>query len=153
MGNGDGTFQPGVSYNATAAANTIALGDFNGDGYTDIAAAVSTAGIAVLSGLGDGTFQQPKFVLTVASNSMAVGDFNNDGNLDILTETPTGFSLLPGNGDGTFQKPVASAASMVAYPPSWRRTLTATASWMWRASAIPASRSSWETGMARSKPA
>ena len=31
LGNGDGTFQPGVGYTAGAGADSIALADFNGE--------------------------------------------------------------------------------------------------------------------------
>jgi hypothetical protein len=37
LGNGDGTFQPGKSYRAGIEAYYVAVGDFNGDGKTDLA--------------------------------------------------------------------------------------------------------------------
>src|ERR1019366_9455539 len=36
LGNGDGTFQPGVNY-PTPSGKSVAVGDFNGDGKVDIA--------------------------------------------------------------------------------------------------------------------
>jgi hypothetical protein len=37
LGNGDGTFQPAVSYNAGTYPYSVAVGDFNGDGISDLA--------------------------------------------------------------------------------------------------------------------
>ena len=39
LGNGDGTFQPGASYQS--ATVSIAVGDFNGDGKPDLVASAS----------------------------------------------------------------------------------------------------------------
>ena len=58
LGNGDGTFQPQVTYAVGSTAHAIVAGDFNGDGRTDLAVA-NQAGdtVSVLLGNGDGTFQ------------------------------------------------------------------------------------------------
>src|SRR2546426_300976 len=39
LGNGDGSFQPAVSYSVGDAPNSVAVGDFNGDGKLDLAVA------------------------------------------------------------------------------------------------------------------
>jgi hypothetical protein len=69
LGKGDGTFQAAQSYllgNPGDIYPSVAVGDFNGDGHTDIAVANSIytgAGnfdrgyVSVLLGNGDGTFQ------------------------------------------------------------------------------------------------
>jgi hypothetical protein len=101
LGNGDGTFQTGVSYPAGTYA--LAVGDFNGDGWMDLA---TDAG--VLLGNGDGTFQPaisyPPFY-AYYGGSIAVADFNGDGKADIVT-SGVGPAVLLGNGDGTFAAPV-----------------------------------------------
>jgi len=116
LGNGDGTFTVGPTYDAGANPASIATGDFNGDGKIDLvvgnASPFSVVGdpqVAVLFGNGDGTFQAP--ILTTAGNgnySVTVGDFNLDGKTDVVLSDGywSDISLLLGNGDGTFQPPM-----------------------------------------------
>ncbi len=67
LGNGDGTFQPQVTYAVGRHPDTIVAGDFNGDGHLDLAVAGGVLSIdntdegevSVLLGNGDGTFQAP----------------------------------------------------------------------------------------------
>jgi hypothetical protein len=108
LGNGDGTFRPGV--NPAIPGGAIVAGDVNRDGIEDLVVAGGYAPLAVLLGVGDGTFT----VLTDPSISNAfspiMADFNGDGILDlivttgqdqILGATPT-VQVLLGQGDGTF---------------------------------------------------
>ncbi|MGO8794863.1 MAG: FG-GAP-like repeat-containing protein [Candidatus Sulfotelmatobacter sp.] len=102
--------------------NSVAFGDFNGDGKIGIAAASEYPGsysnvVYVLPGNGDGTFGTP-ITSTAAeeyvdTNMLSAGDFNQDGKLDLLVtlEGSTGctgyygaaaYVVLLGNGDGTF---------------------------------------------------
>lgn len=117
MGNGDGTFQPQVTY--PVFGDWVGVGDFNGDGKPDLAVAQGATfsnvdNIAILLGNGDGTFQP-----AIASGSsavseqtvLAIGDFNGDGKADIAVAACCDgnfVSILLGNGDGTFQQPVNS---------------------------------------------
>ena len=48
MGNGDGTFQPGVADNV-GSSTSLAIGDFNGDHFADIAAAHATSNAVAVS--------------------------------------------------------------------------------------------------------
>jgi len=110
LGNGDGTFQPEVSYSVGNGAISLAVGDFNGDGFQDLAVANTNSNtVSILLGEGNGTFQQQK-QYTVGDGPFYVttGDFNGDGVLDlaVVNTNDSTVSVLLGNGDGTFQAEV-----------------------------------------------
>ncbi len=67
LGNGDGTFQPQVTYAVGSGPVAIVAGDFTGDGHLDLAVANEFSGtVSVLLGNGDGTFQ-PQVTYAVGS--------------------------------------------------------------------------------------
>jgi len=115
LGNGDGTFQPAVNFDAgIPTPEWIFVADFNGDGKLDVAVfqAGDTSGnapgkISVLLGNGDGTLQAAKVtVLSVYATQIAIADFNGDQKADLaISEFSSAFSvsLMLGKGDGTFQ--------------------------------------------------
>jgi hypothetical protein len=118
LGNGDGTFNPAATYSTGSyqdfwEADSIAIGDVNGDGYADLAVATG-GGLYVLLGNGDGTFQPAvAYMNTCCAVSVAIADVNGDGHLDLVTSEQrvqdhglvADVAVLLGNGDGTFQKP------------------------------------------------
>ena len=105
-----------AQHNAVGTSpNSVAHGDFNGDGKTDLAVSNNnTSNVSVLLGNGDGTFQ-PRVNYSTATNpqSVALADFNGDGRLDIVTANrgSNNVSVLLGNGDGTFQTRVNYGAA------------------------------------------
>jgi hypothetical protein len=86
LGNGDGTFQPAVNYDAASSSSkgfvAVALGDFNADGKLDLAVANQandSTNVAILLGNGDGTFQSATNYGAGSKWPVAVGDFNGSG--------------------------------------------------------------------------
>jgi hypothetical protein len=117
LGNGDGTFR-GIprAFEVCDFPNSVAVGDFNGDGLLDVAVAcqgrirppVRPGGVSVLLGNGDGTFQVAGVELGGSANFVAVSDFNGDGVPDLAvtySSPPDQVRVFLGNGDGTFQAP------------------------------------------------
>ncbi|HKR01555.1 MAG TPA: FG-GAP-like repeat-containing protein [Pyrinomonadaceae bacterium] len=85
---------------------SVAVGDFNNDGKSDIVTADSAAAdVAVFLGTGGGSFQDSKnFNVGIRPVSVDVGDFNGDGNSDLATANRggPGVSVLLGDGTGSF---------------------------------------------------
>lgn len=119
MGNGDGTFGSPTLY-ATAPNPQSALAvDLNHDGNLDLVVACqgnapfAAAGIDVMLGNSDGTFQSPSFVQqpdwtiggTYLPDFIAASDFDGDGNIDLLVQAigDPRTVVLYGSGTGTFQ--------------------------------------------------
>ncbi|HZU36484.1 MAG TPA: VCBS repeat-containing protein, partial [Gemmataceae bacterium] len=95
MGNGNGTFQAPVAYQVPSlfqnlAVDSLAVGDFNGDGKPDLAASLYGGNeIAILMNDGTGNFPVNPFtgsyqVVPVGGSPthVLVGDFNGDGKAD-----------------------------------------------------------------------
>ena len=136
--NGDGTWRitNGAAPNfipswANQPGVRIVVGDFNGDGISDIALVRQTPGwasIPIAFSNGDGTWRvtngpAPDFIPSWANQPgvrVIAGDFNGDGITDIalVRQTP-GWATIPiafSNGDGTWRITNGAAPNFI---PSW----------------------------------
>ncbi|MGB6773845.1 MAG: FG-GAP-like repeat-containing protein [Terriglobales bacterium] len=100
IGNGDGTFQAPITYNAGGGVTALVITDVNGDGHRDLLmtnAALACNGICggvaeLMLGVGDGTFPT---VATYSSGGFTSDGFEENGNM------PTAIALADVNDDGS----------------------------------------------------
>ncbi|MHC4375997.1 MAG: FG-GAP repeat domain-containing protein [Planctomycetota bacterium] len=109
LGAGDGTLGAGASFPAGNGPYAVATGDFDMDGVPDLAATNSNTAqvVAVLRGLGDGTFEAPSTYPAFFDLSLVSADLNADGAPDLLI----GEEVLLNQGDGSFGAPVLVGAA------------------------------------------
>ena len=114
LGLGGGAFNPALTFPAQTNPDSIAIGDFNQDGRSDVAIGNEGGSVSVFLGTGTG-------VSAVALNSAIGGvptignpaDFNGDGILDVpaaLFATAGSAAVVLGGGNGRFGPPDLFAA-------------------------------------------
>jgi len=115
LGNRTGRqFRSGGGFAGGGFPLDLAVGDFNGDGYPDLATASGGTvdpHVAVLINDGSGGFGEP--ILLAATDevrAVAVGDFNGDNNLDVAaavyddSSDNDAVAVFLGNGSGEFDR-------------------------------------------------
>jgi hypothetical protein len=112
LGNGDGTFANPVNYAVGDYPESVALGDLNQDGYTDLVVALNTGRVVVLLGNGDGTFQPAINFGSMGSGgnvAVAVADLNGSGYPDVLVANSSGLGTLTILSNQTNSSPPAAS--------------------------------------------
>ncbi len=109
---------PGGASNNEISFPNLAAGDMNGDGFTDLVPAWfpnccgANGGVAVMLGLGDGTFGEPVPAALTGPGAnrvmgVGLGDFDEDGDLDVFGTVPQRqeYDLWLNDGSGALGAP------------------------------------------------
>ena len=121
LGNGAGSFPTVASLATLDTASGVRVGDFNGDGRIDVAAASAIASgvVAIYLGNGDGTLGgATTYAVGNTPRTLALADFDGDGTVDVTALNTGGstLSLLRGTGTGTFAPATRAAHQRHAGP-------------------------------------
>lgn len=113
LGNGDGTFQAPTRYTMSGTPNSVAVGDFNGDGKVDAATANSSGNVTVRFGYGTGKLKPAvNYPACGQAFDLVAADLDGNGKLDLAVSSGgAALCVLRNNGNGTFQAPVFSSTA------------------------------------------
>jgi FG-GAP-like repeat len=116
LGNGDGTFGSPISL--PSGIQSFTLGDWNNDGYEDLAAVIATPsqsgtstsyGLYLLIGSSSGLSTQPTLIANGYQNALLQARvLPGSSNLDLIASLAGGgFAVFNGNGKGAFSGPLS----------------------------------------------
>lgn len=127
LGNGNGTFQSSYVFDIGQQVLDLKLGDYNGDGRTDVfllysvqlTVNTSAMRLRILPGVGNGTLSTslPELDLAQSFSYMDVGDINRDGRSDLLLTGNAGVAVRLSIGDGSFSSGLDDGTSFVRSGP------------------------------------
>ena len=104
-----------VSKNVGGRPFAVAAGDFDGDGFNDLAVTVPEDNqVAILTNTQSSNFSLPVFVSAgLGPSAITAGDLDNDGDVDlaITNASDEGFTILRNDGTGTFTPETSGAAA------------------------------------------
>ncbi|HTC95489.1 MAG TPA: VCBS repeat-containing protein [Terriglobales bacterium] len=122
LGDGAGHFSAGpVITDTGTGADSLASGDFNGDGIPDLAVGASgDQAVWIYRGNGDGTFNPPsRFPIATLGRTtleVAAADINHDGHIDIVAVGSGTMTTLLGDGMGGFTITAPMATTGAGFP-------------------------------------
>jgi len=125
LGDGRGGFNEAMDSPLAAGSNpaSVAVGDFNGDGKTDLAVANHVShNVTILLGNGDGSFNPAPGSPVVAGYfpaAVVVSDFNGDGRPDLAVANFTNsfnLTILLGDGSGRFTPTEGAGLDLGFFP-------------------------------------
>jgi hypothetical protein len=112
-GHGDGWFAPTVVADSAAQATSLVVGDWNEDGWPDLAGGYGP--LHVYQNTGGGSFFGLATYSNLSVQALVTADFNGDKHADIAVVNSASagtVTVLPGVGDGTFGMPQSYAVGM-----------------------------------------
>jgi hypothetical protein len=147
--NANGTFANGPgggTYAVGTAANHLALGDFNGDGFVDVAMShFNLAALTVMHGTGTGAFGNAVGFVVPVSDCLAAGDYTGDGRLDVIGSAVASLSdhfwMLPNNSPGapapTFTLQPVSQVVAAGGTVNLTANVSSAQTYQWRRNGLP----------------
>lgn len=96
-GNGNGTFQTGVEYAPAASADSVAVGNFFDDGYTDVAVGDRDGNVELFKNSGGKSLVLASTV-RIANSSSTISTLVRSGNLDGNGRSDLGVLITPSSG-------------------------------------------------------
>ena len=118
-GTSTGTFNSNDTHLGIGNYVSLAVGDFNEDGWADIVTGNSNGTLSILTNNQRGHFLTDNVIQDDGLsniNSIVAADFNNDGHIDVAAanSSASNISVMLGNGNGTLSPPVFYSLSAAA---------------------------------------